>query len=289
MRAGLAALARAPALFLTNKENLVLETGHFEGTALNSDRQLWSVAGTLAAMLRVTFGIRLDGDRLRFMPAVPRGDTTTRTITGLRWRQATFDITVRGPGRGVASMFLDGVRQAGDALVDTLRGRHAVTLDLAPWPPEDAPLQTLDPSRDALPTPEAQWSRGRLRWHAVTGAARYAVWRDGRHVGTTTATTWPAPVGDGAHEWQVVAEADDRAPSFAGAPVFPQRGTGAWNDWGVTNVRVVRLSRGTHVLTLEQGPMDRNMNGVVNDARLDAVRVTRLAEREHRGSGTSGR
>ncbi|MEO0997509.1 MAG: glycogen debranching protein, partial [Pseudomonadota bacterium] len=40
---GLASLYRATALFLTNKENMVAATGHFEGTELNSDRLLGSV------------------------------------------------------------------------------------------------------------------------------------------------------------------------------------------------------------------------------------------------------
>ena len=52
---GLDANTRAAALFLTNKENMVAATGHYEGTALNSDRQLWSVAGTLAGTYRVLF------------------------------------------------------------------------------------------------------------------------------------------------------------------------------------------------------------------------------------------
>lgn len=362
VRAGLAALARAPALFLTNKENLVLETGHFEGTALNSDRQLWSVAGTLAAMLRVTFGLRLDGATLRFAPAIPSGDTTTRRITGLRWRAATLDLSVRGPGHGVATLWLDGVRQPDAILRDTLRGPHRVELVLAPWPPTSAPLATVDPARDALAMPSVRRAAGRLRWGRVTGASDYAIWRDGRMVARTRDTTWVAPVTAGAREWHVVAHAPDRAASFASPPVrvvsstdvqrvkadgplvrtgagftgagwtpleaapvtatirvprtgryaiearyanghgpvntedkaairtlridgveagvlvFPQRGTGAWEQWGMTNVRVVTLARGRHTLVLERGSLDRNMHGTVNEARLDVVQVTRLPE-----------
>ena len=361
VRAGLTALARAPALFLTNKENLVLETGHFEGTALNSDRQLWSVAGTLAAVVRVMFGVRLDDGRLRFAPAVPRGTDGTRTLTGLRWRGATFDITLRGTGYGVAELRLDGVRQPDAALADTLRGHHRVELVLRPWPTRDTGVvRTIDVSRDALGTPVATWGNGRLRWATVEGAAHYVVWRDGRPWRRTTATSVSAPLADGAIEWQVVAHAPTRGASFASAPVravapgdaqwfkpdgaletqgsgytgagwamldstsrrvtvtvprngryaiearyanghgpvntedkaairtlridgveagvlvLPQRGAGAWDDWGMSNVRLVSLRRGRHVLTLERGPLDRNMHGTINDARLDAVRLTRV-------------
>ncbi|MCE2941388.1 MAG: glycogen debranching protein [Gemmatimonadetes bacterium] len=361
VRTGLAALARAPALFLTNKENLVLETGHFEGTALNSDRQLWSVAGTLAAMLRVTFGVRLDGDRLRFRPAIPRGDTATRVLRGLRWRGATLDLTVRGPGHGVARLWLDDVLQPAAELRDTLTGPHRVRIELRPWPAPPAPVVLLDASVDALPTPQVSWREGRLAWHPVPGATRYRLRRDGAPVARTTDTTWTAPVGDGAHEWQVVAESDRRPASYASAPVvvvaptdewwvepegpleregaghtgdgwarldaeprsvrvtvpssgwyavaaryanghgpvntedkaairtlrvdgrvagvlvLPQRGSGAWQSWGMSNVRRMYLARGTHALVLERGPLDRNMHGRINEARLDALRVTRLA------------
>ena len=37
-------LVRQSALFLTHKENLTYDTGYDCNTALNSDRQLWSVA-----------------------------------------------------------------------------------------------------------------------------------------------------------------------------------------------------------------------------------------------------
>ncbi|HET6765631.1 MAG TPA: hypothetical protein VFH27_18255, partial [Longimicrobiaceae bacterium] len=69
----LASVYRPAALFLTNKENMVAGTGHFDGTVLNSDRQLWSVAGNLAATFRVLFGMRLEADRLAFRPMVPPG------------------------------------------------------------------------------------------------------------------------------------------------------------------------------------------------------------------------
>jgi hypothetical protein len=38
---GLASLFRAAAMFLTNKENMVAQNGDFNGTQVNSDRQLW--------------------------------------------------------------------------------------------------------------------------------------------------------------------------------------------------------------------------------------------------------
>jgi len=78
---GLDDATRSAGLFLTNKENMVAATGHFEGTALNSDRQLWSVAGTLASTYRLLLGMRLESERLVFTPLVPPSYGVDRTLT----------------------------------------------------------------------------------------------------------------------------------------------------------------------------------------------------------------
>ncbi|HEX8905587.1 MAG TPA: hypothetical protein VF771_12125, partial [Longimicrobiaceae bacterium] len=100
---GLASIYRPAALFLTNKENMVAQTGHFDGTVLNSDRQLWSVAGNLATQYRVLFGIRFRPDRLLFAPTVPPAYAGERTLSNLHYRGAVLTVTVRGSGDGVAS------------------------------------------------------------------------------------------------------------------------------------------------------------------------------------------
>ena len=70
---GLAAIYRAAALFLTNYENFVAQTGDFMGTEINSDRMLWSMAGNLAMVHRVFMGMSFEADGIRFSPAVPKG------------------------------------------------------------------------------------------------------------------------------------------------------------------------------------------------------------------------
>ena len=76
---GIASIERAAALFVTNKENFVADTGSPEGTEINSDRQLWSVAGNLAMTSRVLFGINFSVDGLRFQPVIPKALGGTRT------------------------------------------------------------------------------------------------------------------------------------------------------------------------------------------------------------------
>jgi hypothetical protein len=65
---------------------------------------------------------------------------------------------------------------------------------------------------------------------------------------------------------------------LAGALVMPHRGIDLWTDWGYSNALIVPLRTGTHTLTIAYTPLDRNMNGAVNTALLDHLRLTRLAE-----------
>jgi hypothetical protein len=61
-----------------------------------------------------------------------------------------------------------------------------------------------------------------------------------------------------------------------GTIVLPQRGVGEWSDWGFTNAVLVPLPAGTHQLTLALEPANANMNGAVNQAMLDYLRVQKI-------------
>ncbi|NLH24429.1 MAG: glycogen debranching protein [Bacteroidales bacterium] len=61
-----------------------------------------------------------------------------------------------------------------------------------------------------------------------------------------------------------------------GTHVFPQRGNELWNEWGWTNTLQVYLTAGEHRLTLSFLPHNHNMNILVNQAMVDALRIKRL-------------
>ncbi|GAA3967644.1 MGH1-like glycoside hydrolase domain-containing protein [Hymenobacter antarcticus] len=67
-----------------------------------------------------------------------------------------------------------------------------------------------------------------------------------------------------------------RGPALLGTVVLPQRGVEEWSNWGFSNPILVRLEKGTHPLTLAYEPANQNMNGEVNQAMLDYVRVKRV-------------
>ena len=216
---GLGTMYRAAALFLTNKENLVAETGHFEGTQINSDRQLWSVAGTLASVYRVLFGMRFERDGLHLRPFIPEGYTGTRTLTGVSYRDAVLDITVRGHGGRIVQITMDGQPLDRPVIPADLTGRHEIRVVMSGGAPRGE-VRVVE-NRYTSATPKVRQRAGSLVWPAVDGAVAYRVMRNGEAVATQQDTRYrlqssrPAAL----REYQVEAIGPDGLRSFLSEPV----------------------------------------------------------------------
>jgi hypothetical protein len=63
--------------------------------------------------------------------------------------------------------------------------------------------------------------------------------------------------------------------NYSGVWVFPQRGTNEWSDWGYSNIIEIPLNKGKNQLTIKFEDWNTNMDGEINDALLDVVRVIR--------------
>ena len=242
---GLATTARAGALFLTNKENMVAETGHFEGTALNSDRQLWSVAGTLAMTYRVLFGMRVLSDRLVFRPVVPEVFGGERVLRGVRYRGATLTVTLRGTGTHVMRATLDGRVMSAAEVPATLMGAHDVLMELDGAAASGAAVSSgagAAAGAAAGASAGAARLRGRmvaaafapatpavslriagrdtsLTWAAVPTAVRYVMYRDGRAVDTVKTPSKAVRSASALSEYQVLALDARGLASFLSEPV----------------------------------------------------------------------
>jgi hypothetical protein len=213
---GLGATFRASALFLTNKENTVAATGHFEGTELNSDRQLWSVAGNLAATYRVLFGMRLEPERLVFRPMVPRAYAGERTLSNLHYRDAVLTVTVRGFGDGVAGVRLDGRTVRQPEFPARLTGAHTLELTLnSRWP---AGREHVVDNAYSPANPRVELHGDTLVWAPVAGAASYYVYRNGQRLGATKLTRAPVRRGATLSEYQVLARSAIGLESFLSEP-----------------------------------------------------------------------
>ena len=105
-------LIRSSALFLTNKENFVYDTGDSNGTAVNSSRQLWSVAGYLSMVYRVIMGMNYTAEGIEFSPMVPDSLTGPFELSNFKYRESTLNVKVSGNGDQIDTLKVDGVTQA---------------------------------------------------------------------------------------------------------------------------------------------------------------------------------
>jgi hypothetical protein len=63
-----------------------------------------------------------------------------------------------------------------------------------------------------------------------------------------------------------------------GAVVFPQRGKDEWSNWGYSNELEVYLKKGENRFTLSFEPYDENMDGEINTAMIDQIRLVKKGE-----------
>jgi hypothetical protein len=61
-----------------------------------------------------------------------------------------------------------------------------------------------------------------------------------------------------------------------GIVVFPQRGKNEWSNWGMSSGVKVYLKKGSNTITLSYENYNENMNGEVNQAMLDYIKISRL-------------
>ena len=218
---GLGALYRAAALFLTNKENMVAQTGHFEGTQINSDRQLWSVAGNLASVYRVLFGMRFAPDGLRFEPFVPQAYSGTRTLENVSYRDATLDIEMRGYGSRIVQITLDGEPLAEPVVPADLSGEHDVRIVLSGGLPEGGINRAEDHYSPATPAVSlTETTAPALVWPGDPEVEAYEIFRNGTVHDTTTGSRYALPAAPEAlAEYQVRAVGPTGTPSFLSEPI----------------------------------------------------------------------
>lgn len=61
-----------------------------------------------------------------------------------------------------------------------------------------------------------------------------------------------------------------------GTAIFPQRGKEVWSDWGYSNSNQVFLQKGPHNISLYFESWNENMNGVINQAMIDQLRIIKI-------------
>lgn len=223
---GMGSVFRPAALFATNKENFNLDNGDIT-TELNSSNMLWSLSGNIAITLKMLFGINYETDGISFKPFIPRQLDDRRTLSGLRYRDMTLNITIEGYGSRIQKFYLNGKAHAPFLPAD-LKGEQTVkiVMDNNNIPPMrvnetaniKAPLTpiawlTYDAS---LPTGQERAAHlNLLRWNPIEYIDYYIVLRDGKPIAQTRETSWNASIPG---EYQVIGVNPGGIQSFASEP-----------------------------------------------------------------------
>ena len=170
---------RGAAVSLTNKEVINYRTG--EG--VESDQQLWSIAGTLAGYYRVMFGMNYDENGITFNPYIPSWMEGPFELSNYKYRNATLTIKLSGEGDQVKSFKVDGVNQDINSFVFSPNnsGNHTIEIEME----QSGAEYTINKSEDNLVVcpemPTMTYSNGKLRWTAKNGLT-YKLWTGKEYV-----------------------------------------------------------------------------------------------------------
>lgn len=183
----IASIYRQAAFFLTNKENFVAENGDYKGTQVNSDRQLWSVAGNLALVYRIFFGMEYRPDKLVFQPFIPEVYDGVKELNHLKYRNAKLKIRIEGYGDKIENFIVDGKAQEEPSIAGDLEGDHQITIFMNNSFENEGQMNKVDNHFTAT-YPKTVRLNDKLVWKPVKGAEKYRVYRNGKLLNTTVNT-----------------------------------------------------------------------------------------------------
>lgn len=215
---GLASIYRASALFLTNKENLRADNGNDYPTEINSDRQLWSVAGNLAMVYRVFLGMSFEPNGIRFEPTIPKSYSGDKTIKGFMYRGQVVDITIHGFGKTISKFVVNNIEQSDAFISSNLKGPVKIEITLDNQSFDSDPIH-LVPNVFALETPVLVANAKGFEWKPIPGAISYEILKNGIPVDTVQTTTFAARQEYVVTEYQVKSLEIDGFDSFYSNPL----------------------------------------------------------------------
>ncbi len=178
----IADIYRPAALFLTNKENMVVDNGDFNGTQINSSVMLWSLSGNLSIVHKVLFGIHFNAKDISFAPFVPHSMAGKRSLNNFKYRNAVLNIEMEGFGNKIKSFTIDGKPTSKYFVAETLSGIHQIKIVLK----NNILTSHINKLENytTLSSPEIKYLGNTLQWNVVEKAAGYKVYRNGKLFGT---------------------------------------------------------------------------------------------------------
>ncbi|MFP4548710.1 MAG: MGH1-like glycoside hydrolase domain-containing protein [Fidelibacterota bacterium] len=218
MNHGLASIYRSAALYLSNYENMVAETGDFMGTEINSQRQLWSVAGNLAMIYKIFFGMDFQSDGLNFAPVIPKSYGGEYHLSGFNYQDAVLDINIEGWGNEIETITLDGAVLETSKISNDLTGDHKLEIIMSNRFTGSHKMNLAD-NQYSPETPKVKLAGNQLSWEPVTGAEQYIIFYNGEKIKKTNSTEMTINSQKNLSEYQVKAVNSDGLESFLSEPV----------------------------------------------------------------------
>ncbi len=140
-----------------NAEALAMGLGALYRQAMLTPVKEWSGAGMAAMTLRVTFGMEFTTDGVVFHPMVLPSFTGEKRLTGLHYRDAVLDITLRGTGTVIAGFTIDGEPSAKYIVPYDIKGHHTIEIIMANNTMERKDVAVMD-EVEAPALPKIEWT-----------------------------------------------------------------------------------------------------------------------------------
>ncbi|MFZ2282283.1 MAG: hypothetical protein WAV86_00250 [Lutibacter sp.] len=215
---GLASIYRAAGLYLSNYENMVANTGDFEGTEINSHRMLWSMAGNLAMVYRVFLGMEFEEDGILFNPAIPKNYGGNKSLKNFKYRKAILNIEVEGFGNKIASIHLDGSKLANAKIPGTIEGEHHIKIKMMNNDFSSGKINLVK-NKYSLSNPIVKLLGNTLSWNSIKGASSYNIYENGKIIKTIKSTSYPIDINL-SKEYMISAVDANKFESFVSEPIF---------------------------------------------------------------------
>lgn len=171
----------AAARNLSNEEVINHETG----AGNDAHRQLWSVAGHMAAFYRVLFGMTYELDGIHFAPYVPDWMVGPFELSNYTYRDANLTIKVSGQGDQVASLKVNGEEMGADYVLPA-DASGDYTIEIVVEDSGDHDSVNLKPENLVIcpEPPEMQLEDGVLTW-TPDESYTYKLWTGTEYIDVT--------------------------------------------------------------------------------------------------------
>jgi len=167
-------LIRSSALFLSHRENFQYATGRPDETVLNSEGQLWSIAGWLGAIIKGLFGISVHYDfsadqfELLLQPDNPF-PWQGYTLSQLTLHNTMLNIRLQGRGSHISRMVINDQEWKADQPIPLTGGSLNILVILTTGDQTDP--GTINNTKHTQPViPRSSWSADTLHWQANSAA-----------------------------------------------------------------------------------------------------------------------